>query len=180
MHSRVLQVEDLDDISNLQGYIARTQKVLIYCSQGYFQSKNCMIELRSTVVKKKSIITLMEPEKSKGGLTQAEIQSQLIDADASYATWGFDEGKPRGEELFTELFATKYIEWNRIGCFQDVTMRLIAVRLLPEKAGAVYVQGEIVHKKPALKKPATGKRFHVYCSQLNGGAVAVMEEMGGT
>ena len=33
------QVDDLEDISDLQGYIERTHTVLIYCSQGYFQSK---------------------------------------------------------------------------------------------------------------------------------------------
>ena len=35
-----LDVDDLEDIANLQGYIERTQVVLIFCSKGYFQSKN--------------------------------------------------------------------------------------------------------------------------------------------
>ena len=48
------------------------------------------------------------------------------------------------------------------GCFQDVTMRLIAIRLLPDTPGGsaeprrVYVQGEIINKKPKLKKLAAG------------------------
>ena len=117
--SLALQVEDLEDISDLQGYIERTQNVLVYCSQGYFESKNCMIELRSTVRMKKPIIALMDPEKSKGGLTKEEVGAQLIEADASYAKWGFDgDGGPKGEELFAALYAADYIEWNRIGCFR--------------------------------------------------------------
>ena len=35
-----LDVDDLEDIANLQGYIERTQVVLVFCSKGYFQSKN--------------------------------------------------------------------------------------------------------------------------------------------
>ena len=115
------------------------------------------------------------------------MHAQLLEADNSYAKWGFQgDGGPQGEALFKALFANDYIEWDRIGCFQDVTMRLIATRLLPEemlaaKDGAqrgVYVQGEVVNRKTALKKPASGKRFHVYCSPLNEGAAAVIDEVG--
>ena len=60
-------------------------------------------------------------------------------------------------------------------------MRLIAQRLMLPSVGAetrlIYVQGEIINKKPKLKKPADGKRFHVYCSPLNEGAKAVVEEV---
>ena len=35
-----LDVDDLEDMANLQGYIERTQVVLVFCSKGYFQSKN--------------------------------------------------------------------------------------------------------------------------------------------
>ena len=119
------------------------------------------------------------------------MHAQLLEADNSYAKWGFQgDGGPQGEALFKALFANDYIEWDRVGCFQDVTMRLIATRLLPEemlaaKGGAkrgakrgVYVQGEVVNKTPALEEPASGKRFHVYCSPLNVGAAAVIDEVG--
>ena len=118
------------------------------------------------------------------------MHAQLLEADNSYATWGFQgDGGPQGEELFKALFANDYIEWDRVGCFQDVTMRLIATRLLPEetlaakgdaKGGAqrgLYVQGELVNKTPVLKELASDKRFHVYCSPLNAGAAAVIDEV---
>ena len=41
-----LDVDDLIDISDLEGYISRSQHVLIFCSKGYFQSRNCMREVR--------------------------------------------------------------------------------------------------------------------------------------
>ena len=38
-----LDVDDLGDISDLQGYIERSRTILVYCSQGYFASKNASI-----------------------------------------------------------------------------------------------------------------------------------------
>ena len=79
-----------------------------------YQSKNCMIELRSSVKKQKPIIALMDPEKGKGGLTKEEVHAQLLEADDSYAKWSFEDDGPRGEELFVALFSTNYIEWSRM------------------------------------------------------------------
>lgn len=33
-----LDVDDLEDISDLEGYITKSKMVLIFCSQGYFRS----------------------------------------------------------------------------------------------------------------------------------------------
>ena len=106
---------DLEDIANLQGYIERTRTVLVFCSSGYFFSKNCMIELRSSVMKGKRIQPLLDPEASHGGLTMEAIFDQLVEADSSYAKWGFDDDGPRGEALYAALFADEPVEWNRIG-----------------------------------------------------------------
>ena len=126
----MLVASQLEDISNLQGYIDRTKTVLIYCSNGYFNSKNCMIELRSAVMKGKRIQPLLDPESNHGGLTREQIYDQLVAADANYSKWGFDDDGPKGAELEKALFEQDPIEWNRIGAFQDVTMRLIAAEAL--------------------------------------------------
>ena len=57
-----LDVDDLEDISDLEGYVDRTDTILVFCSQGYFTSKNCMREIRSCVLKQKPLIALLEPE----------------------------------------------------------------------------------------------------------------------
>ena len=80
-----LDVDDLEDIGNLQGYIERTQTILVYGSQGYFQSKNCMIELRSSIHKHKPIIPVLDPDASRGGLTTEQIREQLVESDAKWA-----------------------------------------------------------------------------------------------
>ena len=109
---------DLEDIANLPGYIERTQTVLIFCSKGYFESKNCVIELRAAVTQHKPIIALVDPDASRGGLTRQQVHEQLRAAEGSYARWGFDANGPRGDELHAALFASEPIEWNRIGVRQ--------------------------------------------------------------
>ena len=65
------------------------------------------------------------------------------------------------------------------GNFQDVTMRLIAERLLPiELQGATFLQGEVAHvRNTRLPSPRRGFTFHVYCSPLIEGTNALMQEL---
>ena len=117
-----LDVDDLKEIGDLEGYIDRTSTVLVYCSKGYFTSKNCMRELVASTVKQKPIIALIDPDASRGGLSLVEVQAQLTEADALYEKWGFntEAGALHGKALKDHLFAHEPIEWNRIGHFQDV------------------------------------------------------------
>ena len=146
-----LDVDDLEDISDLQGYIERSWTVLIFCSKGYFSSRNCMIELRSSVTKGKRILPLVEPLLDRGGLTQKQIHDDLVAADAFYAKWGFEgDGGPRSDELMAALFSGELepVEWNRIGAFQDVTMRLIAtIALRPPSARLRAAPSQTSRKK---------------------------------
>ena len=69
--------------------------------------------------------------------------------------------------------------WNRIGHFQeqDVTLRLIAERLLPADHPPTYVQGELVSQTIALPRPRDGRRFHAFASPSNVGAAALLKEV---
>jgi hypothetical protein len=174
----------------------------VWCTQGYFQSRNCMRELVSTTKMEKRIIALMEPDMQRGGLSVADVQEQLSSAEAShYATWGFDEGTPTAAKLFEVLLVDR-IEWNRIGVrtqlpstcgpmigwlvlrirdsthawqhFQDVTMRLIAERAL-DTTVATYVDREITSQALTPLEPLSGT-FHIYCSKHNPGAKELMFE----
>eukprot|EP00966_Prymnesium_polylepis_P322666 7378912-Prymnesium_polylepis.1 len=127
----------------------------------------------------KRIIALLDPDASKGGLTRDQVHEQLIEAETHlYAKWRLDEGGPSAKELNTALFACQPIEWNRIGVFQDVTLRCIAERLLPEGHKRTYLQREIVNEEIVIP-PAT-KSFHIYCSQNNPGALELVREFAGT
>ena len=121
-----LDVEEPDfEIDDLEGYIDRSDVVLVLATQGYFQSYNCMRELRRAVQQKKQLICVLEPEPKRGRLTRDEVREELGDETVELC-----DGS--GEYLLsTALLASDSIEWNRLGVFQMITMRLIAQRLLP-------------------------------------------------
>ena len=51
---------------------------------------------------------------SRGGLSLTEVHTQLLEADESYEKWGFDtDAAPLGQALYSLLFASDPIEWNR-------------------------------------------------------------------
>ena len=69
----------------------------------------------------KLIIPVVDPDASKGGLTQDQVQEQLIEAETSlYEKWELVNIGLSASDLYTALFANPPIEWNRIGAFQDV------------------------------------------------------------
>jgi membrane protease YdiL (CAAX protease family) len=139
-----LDVDDLEEIGDLEGYVDRSSAILVFCSPGYFSSRNCMREIRCAVTKAKPLIALLE-DPSRGGWDVNGVRGQLVAADASYDKWGFAADGVLGEGLADALFAREPIEWNRIGAFQDVTMRLIAERLLPDGHRPTYVEGEAAY-----------------------------------
>ena len=121
--------------------------MLVYCSKGYFQSKNCMRELIASTVRDTPIIALLDPEASHGGLTIEEVSAQVLAVEGSYAKWELDEAQtPDGQALLSHLLAYEPIEWNRLGHFQDVTIRLIAERMAPDAADRTYVDRELIRQ----------------------------------
>jgi hypothetical protein len=58
-------------------------------------------------------------------------------------------------------------------------MRLIAEEVIsPTAAGTTFVSGEMVSNKPKpLPPPKHGYGFHVYCSEGNPGALALVQEL---
>ena len=65
------------------------------------------------------------------------------------------------------------------GVFQDITMRLMAERVLPlELEGTTLLQGEAISKKVArLPPPRAGCKKHVYCSPLVPGGEDLLAEV---
>ena len=180
-----LDVDDLKEIGDLEAYIDHTHSVLIFCSSGYFSSQNCMRELVQSVYRNKPIITLLEPELNKGGLTRADIKDRLEKADVDfYDQWGmvkqFEEWGwqlPIAQKLYDALFAEAPNEWNRIGDFQDITLRLVAERLLALPSDSTYIAGAL-KTAGGLTMPALSQDhvFHVYISKHNPGAARLVRE----
>ena len=73
-----LDVDDLEDISDLEGYVDRSVHILIFCSKGYFTSKNCMREIRSCTQKGKPMIAVLDPDSATGAMSIDEIKTELL------------------------------------------------------------------------------------------------------
>jgi hypothetical protein len=109
-------VDNLEDIGGLDNYIHHSTVILVYCSSGYYESKNCMRELVSSTIRKKPVIALVDSDGSRGGLTREQVHLQLIHADDSYPKWGFDpEVSPGGQALNDHLFENDPIEVRHKG-----------------------------------------------------------------
>jgi hypothetical protein len=132
---------------------------------------------------------LLEMEANKGGMTPEAIHEWLLGRDKlpvfidksglgrEMDEWGFEH--PTRHELLDSLFADEPIAWDRIGAFQDVTMRLIAERLLfNTPSGSTMVQDELANQVPRFRPPErTGHKYHLYCSPRNPGAVELFGEV---
>jgi len=57
-----LDVDDLSDISALETYIEKSTVVLIFLSQGYFVSTNCLREVRSSAKEGKPLVLVHESD----------------------------------------------------------------------------------------------------------------------
>ena len=90
-----LDVDDLESIDALEEYIDGSQVIMIFVSQGYFLSKNCLREARAAAAKAKPLSLVYDPV--RGGATLQNIQE-----------------KECPDELQTIFDGRKVIEWHRI------------------------------------------------------------------
>ena len=132
-----------------------------------------MRELLRAAVTGKPIIAMLEPEAKHGGLTEEEIRQQLSDADLPcekqgtkfrnmYEMWGLRDEvhswgykMPSADDLCQALFASDLIEWARIGAFQDVTLRLVAERLVDISQGISSARQTCAQRTRTLVKQRT-------------------------
>ena len=107
-----LDVDDLEDIGELEGYVRRSQVIMIFVSKGYFVSVNCLREARCAVAEAKPLALVHDPV--RGGAALDFIR---------------DEECP--DELRSAVFDGRdVIEWHRIKDFQMVSLKLLAEQLL--------------------------------------------------
>ena len=63
--------------------------ILVFCTQMYLASKACARELCRAIDLKKPLVTVLEPESSRGGLSREAIEAQWT-AMAQMGRWTFD------------------------------------------------------------------------------------------
>ena len=171
-----LDVDDLQGM-DLENYVERSLTVLVFCSAGYCESKNCMRELVSASASRKPLIALLELDARHGSVTMQQMRDQLATTTSSPSIGGSGAtNASSGAVLADALFAAEPIEWNRLLPYQDVTLRLIAQRLLPPPVRPTFVQGELMSRAITLPALESNGIFHVYCSRHNQGALEVVRE----
>ena len=73
-------MDDLHDIANLEGYIAASQRILIFLSKDYFHSVNCMREVRATLEQQKPITFVHETDVKRGGAPLDVLRLELTES----------------------------------------------------------------------------------------------------
>lgn len=165
----------------------RLSYVRLVCAD--FHSKNCMREIRTSTAKGKPMIAVLDPDSTAGALSLDEVKAELTAADDDYDYWGFTgDGGPNGKACIAALLVNEPIEWNRIGAFQDVTLRLIAEQILrvtfqedAQNMSKTYLSGgptglELpflawghVHTcRATVQLPCSNRPAHACCEQLSG------------
>jgi len=218
---------DIDDLEEGRGaeYVDASSVCLIFCSGGYFNSPNCMREMLRATLTHKPILAMLEPETIHGGLSIDEVRSQLRACElpcekhgktfaSKFAMWGLQEEvktwgyhMPTAETLFEALITIEPTEWNRAIAFQDVTLRLVAERILrvlpseerelrehlleddpqrpssgPEHAIEVFSEEALVYvcgevANQRLSMPPPASAFHMFASDANPGAIELLAEL---
>jgi hypothetical protein len=193
---------DVDDL--VEGFGAEAvldcASVLIFVSEGYFESKNCVRELLVAAQARKEMITVLELDVNRWktvqkaptrntallDLLKGEIFTKLLQAEERFDEWfaleqWYIEGaRPTAQGLFDDLFRQDPIEWNRLTEFQNETLRLIAIRLLKPKYDVdrgflAYVPG--ANQSVTLPPPREGYDYHMFISSFNPTVFKLRDEM---
>ena len=112
-----LDVDDLADISRLELYIRQSAAVVVLLTRGYFDSKNCLREVRAALAAGKPIILVHEADAAKGGTTLAEQQA-ACPSDLRHALFGGDSS------------VVPIVVFFRLRDFQQLSLKVLAKHVL--------------------------------------------------
>jgi len=199
-----------------ESHIDVSSVTLCFCTRRWFTSMPCVREAVRAVLRKVPLVALLDADTSdvQGGhgegecrtiLASPEYRARLSSLQEQVDTWAEEWGVPldlpSARQITSELFKMPAIVWYRLSDLQDVSMRMIAERMLldsPKLPGTAsfgsssvdnrntyrqvaYVQDELAHRmrnQQILLTPLSmGCNFHIYCSGHNHGAIDVMNEL---
>jgi len=160
-----LDVDDLKDIDSLERYIDESALILIFLSRGYFKSRNCLREARSSMEKQKPLVLVHEADGNKGGLSMEDVRQ---DCPADLADFVLSDRAP--------------IRWHRVKEYQSVCLKQIALATLQAcpgmrkaqhvLAGGLYFKGELSAESLHFRHSVV-----LLVSEDNPGAAALGEEL---
>lgn len=183
---------DVDDLKEGRGMrdVDCSYMVLIFATEGYFKSPNCMRELLRAVLLRKKIVVM--GTQGADGVTIDNLEAKLGEALLRLKGWGLDaevehwgHSVPSAPMLKQELMRRPPTEFDALAMFQTVLLRTgVAVHMLVKGHSPTYVRDELTlrtiqthHGKPALHAPREPCRYHLYCSPHNIGAAQLCVEV---
>ena len=98
------QVDNLGTGTRNSLHVDISNAVLCFCTCNYFKSGPCAMELVRAVVQQKPILSLLDTDEEKGGLSEADCRQLL-----SQETW-VTENKPRVEDIVLATRAVQYVQ----------------------------------------------------------------------
>ncbi|KAL1512423.1 hypothetical protein AB1Y20_005679 [Prymnesium parvum] len=146
-------IDDLDDLSRLEDYVCESTCFLIFASQGYFLSQNCLRELRAAHGSHKPLLLVREENK-------AQFARVLRDVPA--------------EQLIYVSEAPVFM-WHRLPHFRMVTLQQIAEFVLLQTPPYLKADELQLHSFASLdwRKRRFADAVRLHWSAANGGAQRV-------
>ena len=166
VHSIFLDVDDLEDIGNLEAYVGATGVMLLFLSKKYFQSRNCLREISSSLEQDKPLVLVHEQQQDKGGAPLDVLKAEC-----------------RDDEMRGKLFdGCVPIVWHRVSHYQNLTLKLIATEMFSHGPayGSYYSKSELTLVLPGeldVSEMELTKRAVLWCSAANPGATAIAQEL---
>ena len=156
-----LDVDDLTDIGALESLIDATDVVVVFLAgstedgveiSDYMRSRNCLRELRQSVVAKKRLVFVRETDQQHGAVSMAAHRRDCP------------------EELRHVLDEHLIVPWYRVKEYGTVSLRQIAQVILD---GELRVPGELLHA-PLRLAPCATDAFHLYAPNAASELVALL------
>ena len=151
----VLDVDNLGSGTLNSMHIDISGLVLCFCTSRFFTSGPCAQEVVRTWLQRKPMFALLEPDALAGGLSEDECRAvfrsnpewptetkpRIGKIEDKLTSWKADWRQPRlvmptSAEVEGALFTQPPVIWSRLSAFQDVSLRLIAERLLRNQLAA--------------------------------------------
>ena len=115
-----LDVDDLEDISALESSVANCLMVIIFYSEGYFESKNCRRELYAAVEQNKPILVLHDDNGTTVEKIREECETFCIDTDGTLTRTA----------VLDRLCAVEHILWLNTKYFSQESLKLVTLQVL--------------------------------------------------
>ena len=154
-----LDVDDLDDINNLDEWIARSVVLLLFASDKYFTSWSCQNEIKSSLKWKRPFFLVHEADPKHGGKPWADLVAEcplMLEASDRFGAlpeeyltakgegdvnrWALDGWFARAPEAPTRKVQLEFakrifdgqepIMWHRLPDFQQIALKGIAGHVL--------------------------------------------------